>query len=360
MKNFISIQEQQKHIKKMAALGFSFLRSSHFALQGLMLPLIDSLMLRSQRETPKNYPQHLKKAFPKIKLLIEKDAENIANGLYPLTVLKTENIFRHSLRYPLILKESLAAARRRDENDSKSFDRKAEEFLAEMPEYYARNFHFQSSGYLGETSADLYEHQVEILFSGAADAMRRMILEPLKAHFNNSDGQGLHFLEIGSGTGRLTRFVALAFPKAKITCVDLSPVYLQKAKQRLLSFPRVNFIQAAGEQLPFSENTFDAVYSCFLFHELPLNVRELVIKDSLRVLKKKGFWGLVDSLQSKDDPDFDWALDQFPKDFHEPFYKNYTENSMEKMLSTCGLDSVSTKVGFLSKVVSAVKGDSVG
>ena len=357
MKKFISNPDNQKKIIKMASLGFSALRSGHFATQGLLLPLVDRFVLKTKRETPQNYPQHLKNAFPKIRSLIEKDCEHIANGLYPISVLKPENILQHTLRYPRIVKESLAAARRRDENDSKQFDAQAEEYLAEMPEYYSRNFHFQPSGYLGETSADLYEHQVEILFSGAADAMRRMILAPLKIHFQNSDGEGLHFLEIGSGTGRLTRFVALAFPKAKITCVDLSPVYLQKAKNRLSDFPRINFVQAAGEELPFKEQSFDAVFSCFLFHELPYEIRQKVIADSMRVLKTGGFVGLVDSLQKNDDPDFDWALEQFPKDFHEPFYKDYTQKPMESLLDSHGLSMITTEIGFLSKVVTAVKAD---
>ena len=35
-------------------------------------------------------------------------------------------------------------------------------------------------------------------------------------HFQNSNGEGLKFLEVASGTGAMTRFLALAFPKAQI------------------------------------------------------------------------------------------------------------------------------------------------
>jgi len=48
-------------------------------------------------------------------------------------------------------------------------------------------------------------------------------------------------------------------------------------------------------------------------------------------------------------------LEQFPKDFHEPFYKDYTQKPMESLLDSHGLSSVTTEIGFLSKVVSAVK-----
>lgn len=337
------------------AYGYSMLRTVHFAAQGIMLPLIDKYVLKNKDSSPKDYPQHLSRALPKIQNLLQKDSQNIANGLYPLEVLKPENVIEHTFRYPLIIKEAFSAGIRKTKNLAHEFDSESQELLNELPEYYQRNFHFQPSGYLGETSANLYEHQVEILFSGAADAMRRLILSPLKTHFNNSDGEGLHFLEIASGTGRLTRFVKLAFPKAKITCLELSPTYLKKSQENLNQFNFINFIQGSGETIPCKDSQFDAVYSCFLFHELPLDIRIKVLEESSRVVKNNGFIGLVDSLQKNDDPEFNWALEKFPVDFHEPFYKNYTLKPMLDLFSQIGFGKVKQEVGFLSKVVWGTK-----
>jgi hypothetical protein len=47
------------------------------------------------------------------------------------------------------------------------------------PSYYLQNFHHQTDGYLSDASANLYDLQVEILFGGSADVMRRRILAPL-------------------------------------------------------------------------------------------------------------------------------------------------------------------------------------
>ena len=63
----------------------------------------------------------------------------------------------------------------------------------------------------------------------------------------------------------------------------------------------------------------------------------------------------MDSLQENDDAEFQWALEQFPQDFHEPFYKNYTQNPLEDLMSAAGLKNVQSEIGFLSKVVSSVK-----
>jgi len=53
------------------------------------------------------------------------------------------------------------------------------------PQYYLRNFHHQTDGYLSDFSASIYDLQVEILFNGSADSMRRRIIKPLKNGLKN-------------------------------------------------------------------------------------------------------------------------------------------------------------------------------
>ena len=48
------------------------------------------------------------------------------------------------------------------------------------PQYYLRNFQHQTDGYLSDFSASIYDLQVEILFNGSADAMRRRVIKPIK------------------------------------------------------------------------------------------------------------------------------------------------------------------------------------
>ncbi len=342
-------------ITEKVSLGYSILRSANYALQGVLLPWVDVLATGRRRDVPRDYVQHLWQALPKIRALLERDAKNISEGLYPVEVLRPEGPLEHGLRLPFVYLDAFRSAQRRNKKETKVFDASADELLEDVPEYYRRNFHFQSNGYLGKSSADLYEHQVEILFSGAADAMRRLLIPSLKKHFAHAgDGTGLHFLEIGSGTGRLTRFIALAFPKAHITCVDLSSFYLKEAQVRLGSFHRIDYMQGKGEALPLVDGTFDAVFSCFLFHELPSDVRVAMVQEGRRLLKPNGLYGMVDSLQWDDDSEFNWALEQFAKDFHEPFYKDYTQKPLETLLKEAGLTDVQAEIGFLSKAVTGV------
>jgi ubiquinone/menaquinone biosynthesis C-methylase UbiE len=331
-------------------LGYSLLRTTHFTLQQAVLPVFEFLATGQTQKRPTEYTQNLKKILPELYELLKKDAENIAAGLYPADVLKPETPYKHFLRYPRIIFDGYFVSKRRREKKAHDFNEEAYEFLKEVPEYYQRNFHFQSGGYLTGHSADLYEHQVEILFAGAADAMRRLILPPLKEKFPG-EGEGLHFLEVAAGTGRLTRFVKLAFPKARITVMDLSDPYLKKARENLADFNRLDFLQGAAESLPFPEGSFDAVYSCFLFHELPLEIRRQALTEGLRVLKPGGFYGFVDSVQKEDAREFEWALERFPVDFHEPFFKNYLMNPMEGLMIHTGFKDVKAVRGFFSKAV---------
>jgi ubiquinone/menaquinone biosynthesis C-methylase UbiE len=98
---------------------------------------------------------------------------------------------------------------------------------------------------------------------------------------------------------------------------------------------KVQFLRAFGEDLPFREQRFDVVYSSFLFHELPREVRRAVLAESVRVLRPGGILVVLDSIQLGDDLRFDWALERFPADFHEPFYKDYTQDHMENWAASC-------------------------
>ncbi|MBI3557009.1 MAG: class I SAM-dependent methyltransferase [Deltaproteobacteria bacterium] len=337
-------------MRNLPLYAFSTARSAVFSAEYLVLNSLKALMPGSEKYSEKMDRATAFAARAAVQELLRRDAGNIAAGLYPAAVLKPESPLRHMGRIPKLLADGVSIYWRRSRGQTTVFDSEARELLADTPRYYHRNFHFQTDGYLTARSAELYEHQVEMLFGGAADAMRRLIIAPLKKRFGNTNGKGLTFLEIGAGTGRSTRFVRLAFPKAKIVAVDLSDPYLKLAEKHLAEFPRIDFMQADGGKLPFLAEQFDAVYSVFLFHELPLEARKAVLFESRRVLKPGGFVGMVDSLQSRDNTDFDDLLARFPHNYHEPFYRNYLDHSMQGLFQEEGFTDIGTDSGFFSKV----------
>lgn len=329
---------------------YSRSRTVFYALEYAFLNVLSATLPGTARFRSKLDLHTLKLIQHELNEIIKRDSRNIRQGLYPISVLKPESPLAHMRRFPKLLADGLGLYWRRLNGRTTQFSQNAKDYLDELPRYYRRNFHFQTDGYLSEHSAELYEHQVEMLFSGAADAMRRMIIPPLRKHFDTKDGKGLTFLEIGAGVGSATRFVRLAFPKAKIVALDLSDPYLHKARERLSRYSRIDYVQGDGADLPFESSHFDAVYSVFLFHELPLEARKAVLEESKRVLKPGGFIGLVDSIQAHDNAELKPVMTEFPHNFHEPFYRNYIENPMEGLLRDTTFVQVESDHAFFSKV----------
>jgi len=69
-----------------------------------------------------------------------------------------------------------------------------------------------------------------------------------------------------------------------------------------------------------------------------------------RVVKPGGLVVIVDSLQKGDRPEWNGLLDLFPHYFHEPYYAEYTDGSLEEWFRAAGLQPASTELAFLSKV----------
>src|SRR5262249_237087 len=217
------------------------------------------------------------------------------------------------------------------------------------PRYYLQKFHFQSDGYLSGASAGRYDHQVEVLFGGAAAAMRRQALVPLRAAIARCGAAQL--LDVACGTGSFLRAVKANYPRLRVTGLDLSPYYLAVARRKLQPWARAWFVQGAAERMAVSDEQFDAVTCIYLFHELPPRVRRTVVQEIRRLLRPGGTLIFVDSLQTSDEPDYDAMLDYFPVAFHEPYFATYLREDLERMWSP-GFTPGQRVPAYFSKVLS--------
>ena len=96
---------------------------------------------------------------------------------------------------------------------------------------------------------------------------------------------GLKILDVPAGTGRLS--VALASQGATVVGADISAPMLRVAasKREAGSRTHPHFLQGSGSQLPFADNTFDAVISFKFFHLVAPERKRDFIVDMARVLK---------------------------------------------------------------------------
>ncbi len=216
------------------------------------------------------------------------------------------------------------------------------------PTYYRQNFHFQTGGWFTRESARRYESQVELLFAGAAGAMRRRALALLAKAWRGRDHRGASIMDLACGSGAFLVDLNAAFPRARLHGVDLSPAYLAEARRR--SGVR-SLIQANAEHLPFADGSLDAVTCVYLFHELPPRVRETVAAEIARVLKPNGLLAFADSIQPSDEPRLSRLLEAFPAYFHEPYYNSYCQTDLAGLFAANGLAQNGQDTAFLTKAM---------
>ena len=279
------------------------------------------------------------------------DRANIEAGLYPaprdVRLAEFPGALRSSARF---LADVPEVDRRRLERNG--VEVRELEGADRFPVYYRQNFHYQSGGWLTDESADVYDTQVEVLFTGAADVMRRAALAEIALELQGRDQRQVAYLDLACGSGRFLRQVLEAFPRLNAIGADLSPNYVAAARKATAPFRKAEIIEAAAEATPFDDGRFDIVTSVYLFHELPPKVRRQVAQEIARILKPGGVFIFCDALQYGDDPGLDGLLEYFPEGFHEPYFSTYAETDFAQVFGEAGLVSKGPpRRSFLTKAV---------
>jgi ubiquinone/menaquinone biosynthesis C-methylase UbiE len=90
-------------------------------------------------------------------------------------------------------------------------------------------------------------------------------------------------LEIGCGPGANFRYYP---PDARVVATDPDPFMLRRARQRAKDYPNVELREAAVEELPFPDNSFDTVICSFVLCSVDSPQKGLA--EMRRVLKPGG------------------------------------------------------------------------
>lgn len=120
------------------------------------------------------------------------------------------------------------------------------------------------------------------------------------------DGKG-KLLDIGCGAGALTMRCALTYPEAELTGMDYWGKEWSYAKEQCEKnakvekvSDRVSFQKGDAASLDFADETFDAIVSNFVFHEVrTAKDKRDVVREAFRVLKKGGAFALQDMFAQK-------------------------------------------------------------
>lgn len=283
--------------------------------------------------------------------LLRQDLENVEAGYYPERLLFQFPYWQYLQRMPEDLADLPKLARRKRVNAYRDLPEGVDS--DRYPRYYLRNFHWQTDGWLSRRSARLYDLQVEMLFGGTADIMRRMGIPAVIRHLQGVKAPRI--LDVGCGTGRFLLQLAQALPEARFTGLDLSRPYLREAAHVLEDVSDLSLVADNAEAMPFRDGAFEVVTSVFMFHELPRAVRRQVGREAFRVLEPGGLFMVTDSAQLSDSPDLEVPLMNFAEVYHEPFYREYVRDDLATWLAEVGFEVQASTPHSVSKVVVARK-----
>jgi ubiquinone/menaquinone biosynthesis C-methylase UbiE len=339
--------------RKMTALDEVWHRSFHrLFFRSTRLPLRLILPLLSGKKRPSS-PAYILSIRKDMDNLLEQDIHNVKQGYYPKSTLDfplLSYIYSLLSSGPVDALKVLSRAKRKDWHDLPSHVHEGD-----YPDYYLRNFHWQSDGWFSEASAKRYDASVQFLFGGAADIMRRMalpaVVNSLARPLPHDD---IKILELACGTGSFSAQIRATFPQASLYAIDLSPDYIRYARKHNKAH-HVSFLNANGESLPFKDESFDAGICHNLFHELPAEVRRQVFKEAHRVLKHQAIFSITDSAQLGDNPSIKSSIENFSKDFYEPYHQDYIQDDLGKIFEQSGFRLGESQGYLFSKAIYGLK-----
>lgn len=119
------------------------------------------------------------------------------------------------------------------------------------------------------------------------------------------DGQG-QLLDVGCGSGALSIRAALIWPDAQVTGIDYWGAaygYGQIMCERNAAgegvAARCQFQHGDANHLNFPDESFDAVVSNYVYHNINRADKRALLMETLRVLKKGGVFALNDEMKPR-------------------------------------------------------------
>lgn len=134
--------------------------------------------------------------------------------------------------------------------------------------------------------------------------LSRQIIQGIAGYVRLPDGgKGL---DVGCGSGALTIAVAKANPQGEMLGVDLwSGAYTCfsqaqcEVNARFEGAGNARFKKGSAVNLDFPDETFDAVTSNYVYHNIAGKDKQMLLRETLRVLKKGGVFAIHDLMSPR-------------------------------------------------------------
>lgn len=104
-----------------------------------------------------------------------------------------------------------------------------------------------------------------------------------------------HILDIGCGTGTFVVLLKRQYPGVHVIGLDPDEKALRRAEKKISrAAVSVQLDRGFADQLPYEPQSFDRVFSSFMFHHLEEREKKKTLNEVRRVLKPRGSFHLLD------------------------------------------------------------------
>lgn len=148
----------------------------------------------------------------------------------------------------------------------------------------------QTRGRTLDHAAAVYDILAPVMTLGQEGRYRKMAIRLLALK------GGENVLDIGCGTGILTRQIAQRLSNADACAVglDAAPKMITVAQRHARGLPHLRFDVGVAETLTYGDASFDCAVSTFFFHHIDADLKRRSLAELLRVLKPGGKLIIVD------------------------------------------------------------------
>lgn len=147
---------------------------------------------------------------------------------------------------------------------------------------------------------------------------------------------GSKILDVATGTGK--QAFAFARKGYEVVGIDFSEAMLNVAKKKN-KYRNAKFAIADATDLPIEDNSFDVSSVSLALHEIPLSIREKVLKEMVRATKPKGTIVIVDYDLPKNKIGR-FLIYHFIALYEAEYYTNFIKSDLETLLTKNGIEII--------------------
>lgn len=180
------------------------------------------------------------------------------------------------------------------------------------------------------------------------DELQNVVGTTIKEKFASFAGEEIKVLEIGCGTGITSKVILDAEERVHLVALDNEKLMLSQAKEKLSDErykDKIDFVEAdALKYLQSLENeSLEVVASGYVLHNLKSDIRDMIISEIYRVLKKEGIFINADKYAFDDKAEHERSykeqIERFDvydtigrSDYKEEWIKHFAEDNKDEVI----------------------------